>query len=155
MELDGKRFLLIASCCTPSFFSSEPWPGIHSTDYKSWVYMQKMVKLLQKLLSFAQCSWTGKLPKHSFPFSSSSTTSLLPTNMLFPLIGMPQSHSQWSPVNSIRKHLQDRRDVSLTAFLWPVDSKISEENEGGTVLCKFHLDIDFCATEMPSEPICL
>jgi len=74
--------------------------------------------------------------------------------MLLPLIGMPQSHSQWSPLNSIKKHLQDRKDVSLTAFLQPPDSRISEENDsiqGGTVLCEFHLDIDFCETEMPSE----
>ena len=59
---------------------------------------------------------------------------------------MPQSHSQCSPVNSIKRHLQDRKDVSLTAFLWPTDPKISEENDNiqrGTVLCKFHLDIDF------------
>lgn len=54
------------------------------------------------------------------------------------------------------KHLEDRKDVSLTAFLWPIDSKISEESDniqGGTVLCKFHLDIDFC--EKPLERICL
>lgn len=37
----------------------------------------------------------------------------------------------------------------MTASLWPTDSKISEENDniqGGTVLCKHHLDIDFCET---------
>lgn len=65
---------------------------------------------------------------------------------------------QWSPVNSIKKHLQDRKDVSLTAFLCPIDTKISEESDniqGGTVLCKFHLDIDICETEMPLEQICL
>lgn len=38
------------------------------------------------------------------------------------------------------------RDVALTASLWPIDSKVSEEDDsvqGGSVLCELHLDIDF------------
>lgn len=71
---------------------------------------------------------------------------------------MSELHSQGSPVNSIKKHFQDRKDVSLTAFLWPVDSQISEENDNiqeGTVLCKFHLDVYICETEMSGQQICL
>lgn len=78
--------------------------------------------------------------------------------MLLPLIRMSELHSQGSPVNSIKKHFQDRKDVSLTAFLWPVDSQISEENDNiqeGTVLCKFHLDVYICETEMSGQQICL
>lgn len=99
-----------------------------------------------------------QLLKHTFPFSFSFTMSLLQKAMLFSLIRMPQSHSQWSPVNIIKKRLQDRKDVSLTAVPWPIGSRISEENDniqGGTVLCRFPLDIDFCETEMPLEQICL
>lgn len=84
-----------------------------------------------------------------FPFSSSSTTSLLHRSVSFPLTAVLEQRSRWNPVNSIQRHLQDRKDGSLTASLWPTDSKISEENDnvqGGTVLCKHHLDIDCCET---------
>lgn len=95
---------------------------------------------------------TKQLLKHIFPFSFSSTSSPLQKDDAISL--------DWNVFVAfsaeLSKHLEDRKDVSLTAFLWPIDSRISEESDsiqGGSVLCKFHLDIDFCAK--PLERLCL
>ena len=117
--------------------------------------MQGAAQLLKELPPLTQSSWAGKQSTSS----SSSPTSLQEGGTSpSPLIVVPALHSRWSPVNSIRRHLQDREAVSLTAFLWPIDSTSSEENDNiqeGTVVYKHRLDIDFWETEMPLEQICL